>query len=415
MADNLHFADTKRRSGVVDQETDCRSDGANGAGRGGVSKEAPPPPGKITFTSNATPTVGIELELALVDAETMALSSSMPVISRRIPPELDGSIKPELMQCYVEINTEVCDTIAEAEVDLRRKLLWLQGVCDDAGLRLLWTGTHPFSSWREQQITEDERYMNLVDSLQEMARRLVCFGLHVHVGVDSGDKAVMICDRILRHLPMLLALSCNSPRWQNRNTGMVSYRAKVMEGLPTAGLPPLMRNWSEYVWLINHLIQTGFIGTIREIWWDVRPHHNFGTVEVRACDMPGNLEDCLALAALVQCLVKALSDMIDEGTYQHDCHPMLVLQNKWQACRFGLDAQMVDAFTRELFPMPDMVTRLLERLEPIGEQLQCGKYLDHVRRILEGPSWAQRQLSVFERTGDPAEIVRQLSQRSRLA
>ena len=147
---------------------------------------------------------------------------------------------------------------------------------------------------------------SLVDLLQEMARRLVTFGLHVHVGVDSGDKAVMICDRIMQHLPTLLALSCSSPFWESRDTGLHSHRSKIMEGLPTAGLPTLMRNWSEYVWLVNHMVDTGFINTIREIWWDVRPHHNFGTVEVRVCDMPGNLQDVLAIAALIQCLVKAL-------------------------------------------------------------------------------------------------------------
>jgi carboxylate-amine ligase len=130
--------------------------------------------------------------------------------------------------------------------------------------------------------------------------------MHVHVGVESGDKAVMICDRIMRHLPTLLALSVSSPFWEGRRTGLHSNRSKVMDGLPTAGLPTVMRNWSEYVWLVNHMIDTGFINTIREIWWDVRPHHNFGTVEVRVCDMPGNLGDTLAIAALVQCLVKAL-------------------------------------------------------------------------------------------------------------
>ena len=173
------------------------------------------------------------------------------------------------------------------------------------------------------------------------------FGLHVHVGVDSGDKAIMICDRILQHLPILLALSVNSPFWQGRNTGLHSQRSKVMETLPTAGLPPLMRNWSEYSWLLNNMIETGFIKTIREIWWDVRPHHNFGTVEVRICDMPPSLEDVLGLTALIQCLVYDLSEEIDRGTYQFDCHPFLIRQNKWRACRYGMDAKLVDAATHQ--------------------------------------------------------------------
>jgi carboxylate-amine ligase len=155
---------------------------------------------------------------------------------------------------------------------------------------------------------------------------------------------------VQRHLPTLLALSCNSPWWNNRRGGLLSHRSKVMEALPTAGLPPLMRNWSEYSWLVNHLVGTGFITSIRDIWWDVRPHNNFGTVEVRVCDMPGSLDDCLALAALTQCLVVALSEDIDEGTYQHDHHPMVVRQNKWRAARYGLDAALVDSDTFALCP-----------------------------------------------------------------
>ena len=231
------------------------------------------------------------------------LSSAYGLLNARLTAEghqddESGNFKPELMQCVLEINTDVCDTIGDAERDLRGKIAIVESACDALGLRLWWGATHPFSSWEDQQITPDARYLQLVNLLQEMARRLVTFGLHVHVGVDSGDKAVMICDRIMRHLPTLLALSVSSPFWEGRRTGLQSHRSKVMEGLPTAGLPTLMRNWSEYVWLVNHMIDTGFINTIREIWWDVRPHHNFGTVEVRVCDMPGNLTDTLAIAAL---------------------------------------------------------------------------------------------------------------------
>ena len=240
------------------------------------------------------------------------------------------------------------------------------------------------------------------------------FGLHVHVGVDSGDKAVMICERILRHLPTLLAMSCNSPWWNNRVTGLHSHRSKIMEGLPTAGLPVAMRNWSEYVWLLNHLMETGFIGSTRDIWWDVRPHHKFGTVEVRICDMPGCLEDALALAALIQSLVRALSDQIDRGTYQLDCHPMTVQQNKWRAARYGLDAQLVDSFTFESRPARTAVVELVELLRDTAEQLDCLTYLEHVREMAAGPTWAERQLQLLEETGDPKEVVRRMTLISRL-
>jgi carboxylate-amine ligase len=366
---------------------------------------------KIQFASSAKPTLGIELELSLVDAQTMELASSILQIVPQVPQKYAGRIKPELMQCFVEINTEVCETVGQAEADLREKLDVLEQIVDQLGLRLYWTATHPFSLWEDQQATPDERYALLLNILQDMGRQLVCSGLHVHVGVDSGDKAVMICDRIMRHLPILLALSGNSPWWNNRVTGLQSHRAKVMESLPTAGLPATVRNWSEFVWLVNHLKETGCIGSIRDIWWDVRPHHNFGTVEVRMCDMPGNLEDVLALAAWIQCLVVALSDEIDQGTYQHDYHPMIVRLNKWRAARYGLNARLVDSFTLQPHPVRQIVTGLMDRLRPVADQLDCRSYLERMPAIAAGPSWADRQLALLRETGDPREVVRRMTDR----
>ncbi len=370
--------------------------------------------GKLEFNSNTEPTLGVELELGLVDADTMALSNSVAPLLERLGPEYEGVFKPELMQCCLEINTGVCRSVAEVEADLRQKLAVVQRGADELNLRLWWGATHPFSQWRDQQVTPNERYQQLVNLLQEMARRLVTFGLHIHVGVDSGDKAVMICDRIMRHLPTLLALSSSSPFWEGRATGLQSHRSKIMEGLPTAGLPTLMRNWSEYVWLVNHMVDTGFINTIREIWWDVRPHHSFGTVEVRVCDMPGNLSDVLGVAALVQCLVKALSDEIDEGAYQHDCHPMMVRQNKWRASRFGVEAELVDSYTYRVEPVSLVVRELVDRLLPLARMLDCTHYLEQCLQIATGPSNAQRQQAILAATGDPTEVVRQLTAASRL-
>ena len=178
---------------------------------------------------------------------------------RKLAEERRAAIKPELMQSYLEINSCICDTVAQARTDLATKLEQVNAVAEHLGLELFCAGSHPFSSWRDQKITVDDRYYRLVDLMQDVARRLVTFGLHIHVGVENGDKAIMVCDRMMRYLPLLLALSSNSPFWEGRNTGLQSNRSKVMEGLPTAGLPHRMRNWSEYVWLINHLVQTGFI------------------------------------------------------------------------------------------------------------------------------------------------------------
>ena len=371
---------------------------------------------KNQFHANDTHTIGVEVELGLVDEKTMELTSAIEKLHTTL--DLDQneekSIKPELMQCVLEVNTEVCHTVADAEASLRKHLARVETATDQMGLRLWWGATHPFSRWEEQQVTDDDRYERLVSLLQDMARRLVTFGLHVHVGVDSGDKAVMICDRIMQHLPTILALSCSSPFWEQRDTGLASYRSKIMEGLPTAGLPTLMRNWSEYVWLVNHMVDTGFINTIREIWWDVRPHHNFGTVEVRVCDMPGNLQDTLAITALIQCLVKALSDDIDQGAYQHDCHPMMVLQNKWRSCRYGLEARLVDTYTYEAIAAKQRVEQLVRKLRPAAEELGCVSYLESCLDIAARPNWSERQRSIFRETGDPKSIVRQLTELSRV-
>ena len=369
----------------------------------------------IIFRPSPAPTVGIEIELALVDASTMALSSSVDDVMARVPPDLAWCIKPELMQCYIEICSGVASSIADADKDLRAKVIAAEGIADELGLRLYWTGAHPFSRWHEQKVTRNERYEKLIERLQDMSRQLVTFGLHVHVGLDSGGKAIMICDRIMRHLPTLLALSCNSPWWDARVSGLKSHRSKIMEMLPTAGLPPALRNWSEFVWLMNHLIRTGFLQSVRDIWWDVRPHYNFGTIEVRVCDMPGNLDDVLAIAALIHCLVKALSDEIDRGTYQHDHHPMVVRQNKWRAARYGLDAALVDSFTYELASARDEVRSLVERLRPVALELGAAPYLDRAAELASGPTWADRQLALLEQTRDPAEVVRRMSAASRLS
>jgi carboxylate-amine ligase len=360
------------------------------------------------FVSNPKPTLGVEIELNLVDSHTMALRSGAPQILSEIPPELASSIKPELLQCYIELNTKVCRNVAEVESDLAEKLRLVRAIADRHELRLFWGGTHPFSPWQDQDVSADERYRGLIQLLQETARRLVTFGLHVHVGVDSGDKAIMICDRILQHLPTLLALSVNSPFWQGRNTGLHSQRSKVMETLPTAGLPPLMRNWSEYSWLLNNMIETGFITTIREIWWDVRPHHNFGTVEVRICDMPPCLEDVLGITALIQSLVHDLSEEIDRGTYQFDCHPYLIRQNKWRACRYGMDAKLVDPATHQSVEARRVVHNLVDRLYARAEELDCSNHVEIVRAMADRPTGSVRQLKVFEETNNLAEVVRRM-------
>lgn len=365
---------------------------------------------KLEFTRSDGPTLGVEIELQLVDAESFALSNSIQDVLSRLSPGLADRVKPELMQSYLEINTEICHTVREVGDDLRGKLDDVERATDALGLKLYWAGTHPFSSWREQLITPNERYEHLVRLMQDVARQLVTFGLHVHVGVDTGDKAVMICDRLLRYLPLLLALSANSPFWEGRATGLHSNRSKVMDGLPTAGLPHRMRNWSEYVWLINHLVETGFINTIREIWWDIRPHHNFGTVEIRVCDMPPNLEQVLSLTALIQCLVVAISDQIDEGAWQSDSHPMMVQQNKWRATRFGAEARLVNHEDNRLDTVQQEIDRLVALLQPTAARLGCTEELATAARLPSGTG-AKEQLEIYDRTGSREAVVREMLER----
>lgn len=370
---------------------------------------------KIQFSESSSPTLGVELELALVDKHSGSLRSACPQILAAMAEKDRATVKPELMECYVEINTDVCASVAEARSQLHAQLKILQAASDSVGIDLLWSATHPFTSWQDQKVSDKERYNRIVNLLQDTARQLVTFGLHVHVGVDSGDKAVMICDRILKYLPVLLAASGNSPYWENRNTGLNSWRTKVMEGLPTAGLPPFMRNWSEYAWLINHLIDTGFIESIREIWWDVRPHHNFGTVEIRICDMPGQLDDAMGLVAFVHCLVTYLSDAIDEGLYQHDCHPMLVRQNKWRAARYGLDAELVDSVTHQLVPAREVIAKMCDQMADIAQDLNCSDELAHMKEFSKHKTWAQRQLEQIEKLGSPEAMVKWMTKQSRVS
>lgn len=367
---------------------------------------------KLHFASNPSQTIGVELELGIVDADSFNLVTGADRLRGKIDPSLHSVIKQELMQCCVEVISGVCDKVSDARTDLSTKLVMVQQAAEQSDMRLWWGATHPFGLWENQCVTKNERYQDLVESLQELARRMITFGLHVHVGVDSGDKAVMICDRIMQHLPMLLALSASSPYWQSRDTGLHSHRSKVMEGLPTAGLPTLMRNWSEYTWLVNHMVETGFINTIREIWWDVRPHHNFGTVEVRVCDMPGNLDHVCGITALIQCLVKKLSDDIDEGTYQFDCHPMMVRQNKWRAARFGKSARLVHDKDYRIRSVQEITRDMVNVLRDVAIDLGCESELLFVNEIAADDGWAKQQRDILASTDQPSEIVRRLGQQS---
>lgn len=362
----------------------------------------------LHFRGNPYPTIGVELELQLVDPVTGGLKSGILPLLEEMGSE-QRWMKAELMQSCVEVVTEVCHSVQEVELDLRGKLQQIQQAAQKHDLAFLWAGSHPFSHWRDQEITPKRRYRELTDLMQDTARRIVTFGMHVHIGVDSGDKAIMIIDRLMRYLPTLLALSANSPYWVGRKTGLHCQRVKILEQLPAAGTPPYLRNYSEYCWVVNQAIVSGFINSLQEIWWDVRPHPGFGTVEIRIFDLPKSLEDVLGLTALTQCLVTALSEQIDDGVYQHDIHPIVVQQNKWKACRWGTRAQLIDPVTHSGIPVRDTVFLLHDKLKPFAERLHCLHELNHIIAMVDHPSGAEEQLLLGDDfAGDLPEVVKSL-------
>ena len=368
-----------------------------------------------TFRRNGWPTIGVEVELQLVDAESMGLRSAIAEVLSEVPADLHHSVKPEFMQCYVEINTGVCRTVDEVEADLTTKIRAVERAADRRGVRLFWAATHPFSYWRDQEITPNERYYQLADWLQETVVRPVTFGLHVHVGVDSGDKAIQVGRRIQRYLPLLLAMSANSPFWHGRMTGHHAHRIEVLEGFPTGGLMPALGSWAEYLELVDRMKAAGFIDSHRELWWDVRPSAENGTIEVRICDMPADLRDVLGLTAMIQCLVRSLSDEIDRGLTTPEPHPLMIRQNRWRACRFGMGAELVDPNTMEALPARQAAEALIRRLGKLSGFLGCRRHLGHALDMAAQPTGSERQIALAEEVGDLVEVVRRLTEQSQLS
>lgn len=367
------------------------------------------------FTRNDHPSLGVEIELALVDVGTMELRSAIGDVLAALPAEVEGRANSEFLQCYVELNTGVCNNVAEAGRDLTRTIRDVESAAGRAGVGLFWGGTHPFSRWREQEITPDPRYLRLAEEYQEVVRRPVTFGLHVHVGVASGDAAIAAMNRMAEHLPILLALSANSPFWQGRATGLHSHRVDVLEAIPTGGLPPVLSGWSEYLSLVESFTRSEFIKSTKELWWDIRPNPSYGTIEVRICDTPADLDTALALTALIQCLVA------EPGTSRPGCarpseaRQLAIRQNRWLARRHGLGARFADIDTGEATSARDLTLRLVDRLGPTAEDLGCGAYLAYLAEMAGRPSGAERQLTAFAETGDLAEVVRRTIGVSRLS
>ncbi|MGH7750665.1 MAG: glutamate--cysteine ligase, partial [Candidatus Dormibacteria bacterium] len=292
----------------------------------------------VDFAASAGPSIGVEVELELIDPQTRELVSGAQQILAEMGAAQGGQhpkAKPELLQSTIEIITGICQSAGEARADLAATLEELQSHTERHGLALMCSGTHPFTDPATQAITPEPRYQQLIDDMQWPARQLQIFGVHVHVGVRSPNKAIAMVNALSAYIPHFLGLSASSPYWMGHDTGMSSWRSKVFEGLPTAGPPWQLSGWPEFEGLMDTLIAAHTISSIREVWWDIRPHPGFGTIEMRVCDGIPTLREVSVVAALTQCLVHQFDTQLDRGYSLPVPRSWLVRENKWRAARFG--------------------------------------------------------------------------------
>jgi len=371
----------------------------------------------INFTPNARPTIGVEMELHLIDATTGELASAAGDILAEMgadhPFGEHPRAKHELFQSTVEIITGVCESPTEAAADLRATLAELRASAHRRGLTLMSAGTHPFGLAREQLVSPDQRYVDLVEDLQWPARRLLICGMHVHVGVPDGARAIRIIGELMRHHPLFLALSSSSPYFEREDSGLASARTKLFEGLPTAGLPPMLTDWTDFEAFMSTLLESGCISSIREVWWDIRPHPDFGTVEFRMCDATPTVRETIALAALAQTLVAWANRRIDEGTLPPPPREWTIRENRWLAARYGIDAELIvehpDTGHPERRSVRDLVADLLTELHPVAAELGNLEHLADLTTLLDVGSGTQRQRRVVEAGGTLEDVVQHLA------
>jgi carboxylate-amine ligase len=362
----------------------------------------------IDFHSSERTSLGVEWELELVDLDTRELTGASDAILAAVSEHGDGEhpkAKHELFQACVEIITGVCQTVPEACADLAETAGAVQKAAAERNVGVLCSGTHPITDWATQRISDDDRYMTLVERCQWTARQLQIFGVHVHCGVRAPEKAIPIVNALLFYVPHFLALSASSPYWIGRDTGLASYRSKVFEALPTAGLPYQLSGWPEFEQFMDLLVASQAIESIREVWWDIRPHPNFGTVELRICDGLPTLDEIGCVAALAQCLVERFDRQLDDGDPPPEPRPWLVRENKWRAARYGLDAEIVVDNTGRLRPVREALIQLVDDLLPIGRQLECADQLEAIPRLIERGASYQRQRAVAAQHAGALEPV----------
>jgi glutamate---cysteine ligase / carboxylate-amine ligase len=358
-------------------------------------------------------TLGVEEEYMLLDPETFDLVQHVDtVLTSAQDGEFEDRIGPELMQSVLEISTPVCKSTADVDRELRRLRSHVTQAAATHNLRVGSAGTHPFSLFERQRITARDRYRNLVDQLQYVARRELIFGCHIHVAVDDPDKAIHVISALLVHLSELLALSASSPFWRGEPTGLSSSRQMVFAAFPRSGPPPRFTDYGDYAEVVGQLEKTGCIADYTHIWWDVRPHPRFGTIEVRVMDAITRVEETVAITAYVQGLVKHYSELYDAGKELPSYHRILVTENKWLGARYGLEAPVMDLVTgrRNRVPIAQLIRRALRDIEPHARELGSDRELEGIREILSGGNGADRQLRIFNANRDILEVTREISE-----
>ena len=363
----------------------------------------------ISWNPSRGPTLGIEWELQLIDTRTRMLRQDAREVLAAVPGLSESGEHPkmkyELMQSAVEVITGVCSTVAEAKGDLAATISQLQRITGERGTMLACAGTHPVSDWRDAKMAPIQRYAELLESLQWLARRIQTFGVHVHVGIRDRSKAIPIVNALAGYLPHFLALTASSPFWSGHDTGLASSRSVIFGGLPTSGPPQLLTDWSEFEDYMDTLLRAGTIRSIKEVWWDIRPHPDFGTVEVRMFDGLPTLREIGMAAALAQSLVHLFDAQLDRGYKLPSPAAWVVRDNKWRATRYGLDAMVITDDYGSTAPLRDQLYELVRELEPVAERLGCAEELGVAFEVLDQGACYERQRAVVASGGDLPDVV----------
>ncbi|MGB5371319.1 MAG: carboxylate-amine ligase [Flavobacteriaceae bacterium] len=351
-------------------------------------------------------TLGIEEEFQILDANTLTLHSQMSKIIDGGKVILKERIKEEMHQSVVEMGTNVCENIQQArdEVSYLRQQIFELAAKED--LKVAAAGTHPFSHWSEQLITPNPRYDVLIQEMKDVARSNLIFGMHVHVGIPSREEGLQIMNVARYFLPHLYALSTNSPFWESRETGFKSFRSKIFDKFPRTGIPPYFASVGEYDKFVELLVKTNCIDNGKKIWWDIRLHPFYPTVEFRVCDMLMTVDEVVCVAALMQCIIAKLSKLHQKNQSFRGYRRILINENKWRAARWGIEAKLIDFGKEEEVPFATLMEELLEFIDDVVDDLGCRKEVNFVYEILEQGSGADRQLKVYEETKDLKEVVK---------